>query len=466
MQKMKVYSRVVFVAVVAILFGALNMQSVVAQNASVNAYSPYTMYGVGELGTHGNALNRAMGGTGVAMRSTQIVSMLNPAGYSATMPKSFMLEVGIEGNFLKNQQRKYTTSSVDNYSTAANAKNTINFREIAVQMPIAKGLGFGLSLTPYGSVGYKMHSFEQSEDIWGTIGGVTYNYQGDGDITEVKAGFGWEFVKGLSVGVAAKYYWGDIQHNYSTSVYGDYVGTGNFVSTVGLDDYAFSNFKFQVGLQWNMVSNSKRLITLGATYDYGGPLNPKLTQTVYIGDYSSTIVSQEDSRGQMRMPHAVNAGITYQDAKFIASFDYSYQNWGGENAFYQQDAFSGMSIRYHDTHTYKAGFEYIPNRFDVRNFFKRVSYRIGARYGDYYQSFEGRNIDQWAVTAGFGFPLRFMGATSINAGIEVGGRGSHASVLMPKTGQRIGLIRQNYIKVSLGFSLFGEDYWFVRPKID
>jgi hypothetical protein len=102
----------------------------------------------------------------------------------------------------------------------------------------------------------------------------------------------------------------------------------------------------------------------------------------------------------------------------------------------------------------------------VRNFFKRVSYRIGARYGDYYQSFEGHRIDQWAVTAGLGFPLRFMGATSINAGIEVGGRGRHTSVLMPKTGQRIGLIRQNYIKVSLGFSLFGEDYWFVRPKID
>jgi hypothetical protein len=333
-------------------------------------------------------------------------------------------------------------------------------------MPIAKGLGFGFSLTPYGSVGYKMHTFEQSEDIWGTVGGVMYNYQGDGDVTEVKAGLGWEIFRGFSIGLAAKYYWGNIQHNYSTSIYGDYVGSGNFVSTVGLDDYAFSNFKFQAGIQWNIISTKKRMLTVGATYDYGGPLRPKLQQTVYIGDHSSTIVSQEDSRGQMRLPHAVNAGVCYQDAKFIANFDYSYNNWGGDNAFFQQDAFSGMSIKYVDTHTYKFGFEYVPNRFDVRNYFKRISYRIGARYGDYYQSFEGRSIDQWAVTAGFGFPLRFMGATSINAGIEVGGRGNLSSVIMPKLNKRIGLIRQNYIKVSLGFSLFGEDYWFVRPKID
>ena len=343
MQRVTKYSRVILAAIVVILFG---VNSVSAQESAVNAYSPYTMYGVGELGTHGNAINRTMGGTGVAMRSTQMASMLNPAGYSATLPKSFILEVGIEGNFLKNQQRKYNSTSADDYTTAENARNIINFREIAIQMPIAKGLGFGFSLTPYGSVGYKMHTFEQSEDIWGTVGGVMYNYQGDGDVTEVKAGLGWEIFRGFSIGLAAKYYWGNIQHNYSTSIYGDYVGSGNFVSTVGLDDYAFSNFKFQAGIQWNIISTKKRMLTVGATYDYGGPLRPKLQQTVYIGDHSSTIVSQEDSRGQMRLPHAVNAGVCYQDAKFIANFDYSYNNWGGDNAFFQQDAFSGMSIKY------------------------------------------------------------------------------------------------------------------------
>lgn len=465
MQRIKRYSRRVFV-VIAALIATLWVGSASAQEAAVNAYSPYTMFGIGELGTHGNAINRTMGGIGVAWRSTQMTSQLNPAGYSATLPKSFIFEVGIEGNFLKNTQRKYSSMSASDYTTAENAKNTINFREISIQMPITKGLGFGFSLTPYGSVGYKMHTIEQSEDIWGTIGSVMYNYQGDGDVTEVKAGFGWEIFRGFSVGAAAKYYWGNIQHNYSTSIYGDYVGSGGFVSTVGLDDYAISNFKFQVGLQWNIIANNKRLLTVGATYDYGGPLRPKVQQTVYIGDFSSTIVSQEDSRGQMRLPHSVNVGLLYQDSKFVTGFDYQYQNWGGQNAFYQQDAIGGMSVGYVDTHTYKFGFEYIPNRFDVRHYLRRIAYRIGVRYGNYYQKFEGRNINQYAITAGFGFPLRFMGASTINAGIEVGGRGNLSSIIMPQQGKRVGLIRQNYVKINLGFSLFGEDYWFVRPKID
>lgn len=432
----------------------------------MNAYSPYTMYGVGELGTHGNAINRAMGGMGVALRSTQMASLLNPAGYSATLRNSFIFEAGVEANFLKNQQHKYSSMSASDYTLAENAKNSLNFRELAIQFPLAKGLGFGLSLMPYGSVGYKLNTMEQSEDIWGTLGGVMYNYYGDGDLTEIKAGIGWEFVRGLSVGIAAKYYWGDIQHNYSTSIYGDYVGGGDFVSTTGLDDYAFSNFKFQVGLQWNIIANNKRMLTLGATYDYGGPLRPKVTKTIFIGDYSSTAVSQEDSRGQMRLPHSVNVGIAYQDAKIVTGFDYQYSNWGGSNAFYQQDAYGGMSIRYVDTHTYKFGFEFIPNRFDVRNYLRRMGYRIGVRYGNYYQSFQDKQIAQYAITAGLSFPLRFMGASTVNVGVELGSRGDLSSVELPDIDKRVGLIRQRYIKLNVGFSLFGEDYWFVRPKID
>ena len=122
MQREIRYIRSLVVAVAAIVCGLASVGSVSAQQAAMNAYSPYTMYGIGELGTLGNTINRTMGGTGVAMRSTQMASLLNPAGYSATLPKSFMLEVGIEGNFLKNQQRKYSGASADVYSTAANAR--------------------------------------------------------------------------------------------------------------------------------------------------------------------------------------------------------------------------------------------------------------------------------------------------------------------------------------------------------
>jgi outer membrane protein assembly factor BamD (BamD/ComL family) len=254
--------------------------------------------------------------------------------------------------------------------------------------------------------------------------------------------------------------------NYASTISNDFVGQGNYVTTIGLNEYAISNFKFQVGLQWSVIANEKRLLTLGATYDYGGALNPKVTKTVIINDLNSTIVEQtgKDVRNEMRLPHSVNAGVIYQDNKFTAGFDYQYQNWGGDNSLVES-ADGGLDVKYTNTHTYKAGFEFTPNRFDVRNYMRRVAYRVGFRYGNYYQTFGGKGINQYAVTAGFGFPLRFLGSTSIDVGVEVGGRGSLASV-KNALGHSVGLIRQNYLKVTLGLSLFGEDYWFVRPKYD
>ena len=435
-----------------------------AQGSSINAYSPYTMFGIGELGTAGNTAVRSMGGMGVAWRSSQMASTLNPAGYSATMRKSFIFDFSAEGNFLLNRQTKYDEAGRE-AGVARNAKNTINFHEIAIQFPIAKNLGFGLSLSPYSSVGYAMSITEQSEDIWGSIGRVLYTYSGDGDVTEVKAGVGWEPFKNFSVGIAAKYYWGNIRHNYASTVANDYVGTGSYVSTIGLDDYSISNFKFQIGVQWSAISNAKRILAFGATYDYGGSLRPKLTRSVTLNDQTSSSVLREDETSEMRLPHQVNVGAIYQDSRFIAGFDYEFQAWGGNSGVFEEEIYGGMKVGYVDTNTFKIGFEYTPNRFDVRRYLCRMAYRIGARYGGYYQTFGGKRLKQYAVTAGIGFPIRFMGASSIDLALEVGGRGTSASVLN-NMGSRVGLVRQDYFKVSIGLSLFGEDYWFVRPKYD
>ena len=446
------------VAAACIMLGVL---SVSAQGgAAVTAYSPYTMFGIGELQTIGTAQSRSMGGVGVAWRSTQMPSMANPAGYSATLQKSFLFNVGLEGNFLQNSQRQYSGNS---YTVAKNGKNSINIHEIAVQFPLAKRLGMGISLMPYSSVGYKMSFLDQSDDIAGNIGAASYTYSGDGDVTEVKLGVGWEPFKNFSIGIAAKYYWGKITHNYTSAVENDFVGSGTYLSVVGEDEYAISNFKFQVGLQWNVISNDKQLLTLGATYDYGGGLRPKVTKSMLLNNIYETEVLYESGVSQMQLPHSVKAGIMYQSPKISAAVEYEFQAWSGNKGRFEEIMNNNMTVRYVDTHTAKVGFSYTPNRFDVRNYFDRVSYRVGFRYSNYYQEYNGHGIPQYAVTAGFGFPLKFMGTSSIDLSLEYGLRGSHA---LMNASPKIGMIRQDYFKIGLGFSLFGEDYWFVRPKYD
>ena len=159
-----------------------------AQTSSINAFSPYTMYGIGEQNTPGTLPMRSMGGVGVAMRSSGVVNLLNPAAFSAAPQKSFLFNFGLEG------QNYYNSQKVDGMSKST-AYNTFNFHDIAFQLPLAKKLGLGFSLTPYSSVGYRTkytHDYDPSDPVWGNVGRAQYVYQGEGDVTEVKVGLGWE----------------------------------------------------------------------------------------------------------------------------------------------------------------------------------------------------------------------------------------------------------------------------------
>ena len=437
-----------------------------AQSNATNAFSPYSMYGIGEINTQGTLPMRSMGGVGLGWRSTSMANLLNPAGYSATLRKSFIFNFGAEGMCVQNSQNRYDASTGADAGSAKNSKTSVNFHEIALQMPLAKGLGLGLSLTPYSSVGYNMSAIEQDENAWAEVGQVKYNYQGEGDITEVKLGIGWEIFKGFSLGVAGMYYWGDINRKYTATIAHNIVGAGDYLAAMGNDNFSVSNVKFQVGAQYSIINNDKRSLTVGATYDIGGALRPKVTESVYIEDLYYTSVYYQNNRGEIRLPMQIAGGVFYQDVKWSAGFDYVFQNWEGKNAKLTETVENGIEVAYANTSTYKLGVEYTPNRFDVRRYYNRMSYRAGLRYGGYYQTFAGKHLNQFAVTAGVGLPLRFLGASSVDVGFEYGNRGSKGSITVPAPGARVGLIKQHYFKFAIGLSMFGEDYWFVRPKYD
>lgn len=435
--------------------------SVLAQTSSINAFSPYTMYGIGELNTPGTLPTRSMGGAGVALRNSGIVNLLNPASYSVAPQKTFLFTFGVEG------QNYYNSQKVEGEAKST-AYNTFNFRDIAFQMPLGKKIGLGFSLTPYSSVGYRTqytHEYRPDDPVWGNVGRVNYVYAGEGDVTEVKLGIGWEVFKNFSIGAAAQYYWGDIDRSYgmqATAITGD----GTFNATVGSDNYSISSIKGQVGVQWNALLTRKRVLTVGATYDFGGDLSPRVTATNYISNVNSSLIKGDTTNLKLVLPRQLQAGVYYQDEKWAVGLDYVYQNWGGRNEATQQTGVSGedrtsYEVAYANTSTVKIGVEFTPNRYDVRRFLKRWSYRAGFRYGDYNQTYNGERLGQWAVTAGFGIPVKFMAVSAVDFGVEFGRRGYNVA-------ERIGLVRQQYFKFALNLTLFAGsengEYWFLRSK--
>lgn len=435
-----------------------------AQTSSINAFSPYTMYGIGEQNTPGTLQMRSMGGVGVAVRNAGVVNLLNPASYSVAPQKTFLFSFGLEG------QNFYNAQTVGD-ANKRTAYNTFNFHDIAFQMPLAKRLGLGFSLTPYSSVGYRTKFYHDFDDpILGDVGPVQYTYQGEGDVTEVKLGLGWEVFKNFSVGVAAQYYWGDIDRSYLMSP-SSIVGEGTYNPTIGSDNYSISSIKGQVGVQWNAILNQKRLLTVGASFDIGGDLRPDVRSRIYNSDLNYSTVKDLTEQLALVLPYQLAAGVFYRTPKWAVGADYVFQNWGGRNkgsvmtgATGTGSGQSAYEVAYTNTSTVKFGLEYTPNRYDVRHLLKRWSYRAGVRYGSYNQTYNGDRLSEYAVTAGIGIPVKFFAVSMIDVGVEYGRRGYNIA-------DRLGLVRQQYFKFAIGFSLFAggsenNEYWFTRPKYD
>ena len=442
-----------------------------AQSSSINAYSPYSMYGIGELLTPGSAQMRSMGGVGIAVRNYGEINSLNPAAASIAPQKSFLFDVSFDGTHFRNSQQKYNGETAVKEPAMA-VYNMANIHNIALTFPLAERVGFSFSIAPYSSVGYKVKTTDENEDTWADIGRVRYGHDGEGDISEVKMSLGWAPWQKFSVGVAAKYYWGNITRNYEATATNVITGSGVYASTKGVDSYVVSSIKVQVGLQWSPIQTETKSFTIGATYDFGGELNPQKSNYVYTDNVINSIqanpVRNRIEALELRVPHQMGVGMFFRNRKMAWGADYIYASWGGDNAYYQENTTATtVDVRYMDTHTMKLGFELTPRQNDVRNYFNRVAYRAGVRVGNYYQTFGGERVNMLAITAGLGMPLKIWGISTMNIGFEYGRMSSKNPIQIGA--QKVGLMKQNSFKVTLGFSLFSADtadYWFVQQKYD
>ncbi len=422
----------------AVLCGTTNL---VAQSSSLNTYSPYTFYGIGDIHTEGNAVLRAMGGAGIGFRNYLYINTLNPASYSSVRNNSFLSNFDMEGqNFYA-----HTTEAKTSF-------NTFNIRDISMSFPLGKHLGAAVSVMPLSSVGYNVNYYDNNPEVLGNIGQMFYAYSGSGDVTQFKAGVGYELFKNFSLGADLIYLHGSIERNFSaqpTSI----TGNGNYYSLNGTEVERINSFHARFGLQWTVLANQERVMTIGATYQLGGKINGEVVRSVPVnslllpGEYAEN----KTYPSTFSMPSMYAVGVFYHAPKYSLGADYEFADWGSRNS---QDVTDNLSFR--NTNTVRVGGQYTPNPGDVRNAFNRFTYRAGVRWSQYYMVLNNQPFDDVALTFGVGIPLRMTGLSNINLGLEVGQRGT----------TKAGLSKENYLKFTIGFSLFGEDYWFVKAKYD
>ena len=413
-----------------------------AQEGAHGAYSPYSIYGIGDISKEGTAFNKGMGGTGIATRNKRFINYLNPASVTARDSLSFMADFGLSQK-----------NTVYRQGDIKSANNTFNIYDFVMSFPIYRSSAFMVGITPFSDVGYDFSSIETDPEIIGNTGNITYDSFGSGSIYQVFFGAGVTFWKRLSLGAEAIYYFGNIDKvtnmDYSNSSYRS-INSGN--------DLSINAFTGKFGLQYEQKIAGNVSMTLGATYRLGTGMKGYATEYRYanLSSVSDTLRYNVDTLASsgLRIADEIGVGIALKGGdKWSVEFDYLRSDWtrsgfdGARGFGVSGDSKFSSTV----SQSFRAGFELVPNRNDIRYFFKRCAYRGGIYYDQSYYKLDGNNVNTMGITLGITLPV-FRWYNGLTLGVDLGQRAS----------ARNNMIRERYAMFVVGFNI--HDIWFQKPK--
>ena len=405
-----------------------------ADGGAYGSYTPYSIFGMGDMTQPGTAYNRSMGGVGIATRNHRFINTINPAAVTARDSLAFMADYSITGDYRIFRQADMKSAS-----------NTFNIADCVMSFPIWKTSAMMVGITPYSGTGYGYVQYETDPNKIGYTGNVTYSNAGQGSIYQVFAAAGVTFFKHISLGAEYIHYFGDIEKAFTQSfTESSYTGLSNSSSLYLKAD----SWKF--GFQWDFAIKQKHQFCIGATYAVETPTKGYLTS--YVGTDTTTVILKDlKEADKVRIPSEKGVGLSYRYAdKFAAEFDYSRSDWGGSNVDKLSTVTGFTPVL---SECYRAGFEYTPNRTDIRYYMKKVTYRAGAYRKNEYYSLNGNAITSTGITLGATFPV-FKWYNGLTVAVDIGQRGSIQD----------NLIRERFINLSIGMNIF--DIWFQKYKYD
>lgn len=157
---------------------------------------------------------------------------------------------------------------------------------------------------------------------------------------------------------------------------------------------------------------------------------------------------------RLRIAGELGVGISVrQGEKWSAEFNYLRSDWR-DSGFDNYDGYSvqGASVFSATvSQSFRAGFEIVPNRNDIRYYFRRCAYRAGVYYDRSYYKLDGNMVNSVGLTLGITLPV-FRGYNGLSLGIDMGQRGS----------LRGNMVRERYVTFVVGFNIF--DIWFQKPR--
>ena len=412
---MKIYKTITVLLLAMVMgYGAAQAQIVT---------TPYSKMGYGMLNDNVSSIQRSMGGVGYAMEGGRIINVMNPASYADVDSLTFLWDVGIDLSNLwskENGNKGYNFGAGLDYLTG--------------HFKVAKGLGASFGLLPYSSVGYI---------YGGTIAGGSEVRSGNGGISQLYLGVGYEPVKNLSVGVNFAYLFGTTSNTTLISS----SSTSYFTRNLKVRDW-----NTQVGVQYSLplLKNRDRL-TVGLTYQPKKSFHGHAWGTSYdTQDNKADTIGYTSMKGNYEQPYSIGMGVSYtMDHRLTLEADYTFQKWS--NAKYTPiPGIEAQDMKFDDRWKLALGMQYTPNK--RGSYFGAMSFHAGAFFTHDYMMFDNSNLRDYGLSVGVGLPAPGS-KTTINLGVE----------WRHREATPVHLISENYLNITLGVNF--NELWFWKSRI-
>ncbi len=418
------------------LLGVLCTLFLFTEAQAQSSASTYSALGIGEFNYSGLTHNQGMGGLGISFGTGWNPNVVNPA--LATRNTIFNFQAALNYKRI-NAQTEVETSEVDGGGLSY----------IAMSFPFKSGkFGGGLGLNQITSVNYRL--VLQSEVRGAEEIAATNFIQGDGGISEAYVNFGVLVAKNLSLGMTGSYLFGStIRRNQLTLTNEN----GNVVG--GRSEYyerlTVSDVGFKFGAHYFFPISENGNLHLGAIYQSLGDVNG--TAFAKLGafgqaddpDTDGDLIANDDP-GSVYIPNRFGFGVSYEKAnKYVIGLEGQYQDFNQYRSFLGEETLLKEAIKI------GLGFQIVPDYLSIDNALKRTTYRFGIEYQQTPYSLNQTNINDLGINFGASFPVNQL--SLVNFAMKVGRRGSLEN----------GLIREDYINFTLGFSLNDNSWFYKRP---
>ena len=401
--------------------------------AQSNTSSPYSIGGLGESAFKGNAINRHMGGLDIVSDSLH-ANINNPASLGDLKLVTYSLGLNYKSTKLSSNASNESVTSA-----------SIDYLVVAIP---TKKFTFGFGILPATSVGYRLQSVIDGEDI----NNVVNRNEGYGGLNQTFISIGFKVFEFLNFGVSANYNFGKITNESSRQEQNIDFGTF-FTKTSSL-----VGFNYRFATQLKIPLTSKVRLDAMAYYVPKNSLTAT-NESVYftrsvttqdLGDFENLDLAARNLKEtsiSLGDQYSFGLGITKEKKWFVGG-----QYYQRNSADYVDNFISLDNIMYANGSRLSFGGFYLPDYSSITSYWKRIVYRAGMRFEDTGVLFNNQPLKETGIS--FGVSLPMAGYSNANIGIEFGKRGS----------QDNGLIQESYWNLIVGLSL--NDIWFIKRKFN